>query len=99
MTNMKTLIASWPGAGPTLSLTWRAVVAGLAPCGIAWDKFPDKTHHRHGRAAERRQAVRQLLPDCPQAAFMRYNRLRDIALTQQQIRTTWSSPAPRLARR
>jgi hypothetical protein len=41
---------------------------------------------RPGRAAKRRQAVRQLLPELPLGAFMRYNRLKDIGLTEQQIK-------------
>jgi hypothetical protein len=49
-------------------------------------QVPQGAHHRHGRAAERRQAVRQLLPELPCGAFMRYNRLRDIGLTEEQIK-------------
>jgi hypothetical protein len=42
-------------------------------------QVPHREAHRHGGAAERRQAVRQLLPELPSAAFMRYNRLRTSA--------------------
>jgi ubiquinol-cytochrome c reductase cytochrome c1 subunit len=53
-----------------------AGTAFAASGGVAWDKFPKREAVGHGGAAERRQAVRQLLPELPLAAFMRYNRLQ-----------------------
>ncbi len=54
--------------------------------GIAWDKFPaqrltDTAALQHGA----KLFVNYCL-NCHQAAYMRYNRLRDIGLTEQQIK-------------
>ena len=66
-------------------------VAGLSVAnantgGIAWDKFPvekaaDVTALQNGA----RTFVNYCL-NCHNAAFMRYNRLRDIGLTEDQIK-------------
>ena len=75
---MKTLIRKLALAlGATLSFTLAALLspASAAGGGIAWDKFPDN-----------RVTDMAALQNCHQAAFMRYNRLRDIGLTEQQIK-------------
>jgi hypothetical protein len=50
------------------------------------DKAPDK--HRAGRAAERRQAVRQLLPELPRRQLHALQPLQNIGLSEQRSRTT-----------
>ena len=82
---MKKFIAS-------LLVAASACVAVLSPAqastgGIAWDKFPvekltDTTALQRGA----KLFVNYCL-NCHSAAFMRYNRLRDIGLTEEQIKT------------
>ncbi len=60
--------------------------AQASDAGIPWDKFP--TEKASDQAALQRGAklfVNYCL-NCHSAAFMRYNRLRDIGLTEEQIK-------------
>lgn len=53
--------------------------------GIAWDKAPNKTNDLAALQNGAKLFVNYCL-NCHSAAFMRYNRLTDIGLTQQQIK-------------
>jgi len=53
--------------------------------GIAWDKAPDKTSDMAALQNGAKVFVNYCL-NCHSAAFMRYNRLKDIGLTEQQIK-------------
>jgi ubiquinol-cytochrome c reductase cytochrome c1 subunit len=53
--------------------------------GIAWDKAPNKTNDMVALQNGAKIFVNYCL-NCHSAAFMRYNRLRDIGLTEQQIK-------------
>jgi ubiquinol-cytochrome c reductase cytochrome c1 subunit len=53
--------------------------------GIAWDKAPDKTNDLGALQNGSKIFVNYCL-NCHAAAFMRYNRLTDIGLTEQQIK-------------
>jgi ubiquinol-cytochrome c reductase cytochrome c1 subunit len=53
--------------------------------GIAWDKAPNKTNDLGALQNGAKLFVNYCL-NCHSAAFMRYNRLRDIGLTEQQIK-------------
>ena len=63
------------------------LVAGVhaAGGGIAWDKAPNKTNDMAALQNGAKIFVNNCLK-CHSAAFMRYNRLRDIGLTEQQIK-------------
>jgi ubiquinol-cytochrome c reductase cytochrome c1 subunit len=64
--------------------------------GFPLDHFPVQAD-RPGRAAERRQAVRQLLPELPQREPDALQPAADIGLTEAQIRATCCSRRPRSA--
>lgn len=53
--------------------------------GIAWDKAPNKTNDLGALQNGAKLFVNYCL-NCHSAAFMRYNRLKDIDLTEQQIK-------------
>ena len=53
--------------------------------GIAWDKAPSKTNDLAALQNGAKLFVNYCL-NCHSAAFMRYNRLKDIGLTEQQIK-------------
>jgi ubiquinol-cytochrome c reductase cytochrome c1 subunit len=53
--------------------------------GIAWDKAPAKTNDLAALQNGAKVFVNYCL-NCHSAAFMRYNRLKDIGLTEQQIK-------------
>ena len=53
--------------------------------GIAWDKAPNKTNDLAALQNGAKLFVNYCL-NCHSAAFMRYNRLTDIGLTEQQIK-------------
>ena len=53
--------------------------------GIAWDKAPNKTNDLAALQNGAKLFVNYCL-NCHSAAFMRFNRLRDIGLTEQQIK-------------
>ena len=63
------------------------VVIGVqaAGAGIAWDKAPDKTNDLAALQNGAKIFVNSCL-NCHSAAFMRFNRLKDIGLTEQQIK-------------
>ncbi len=62
-----------------------SVSAFAASGGIAWDKAPNKTEDMAALQHGAKLFVNYCL-NCHSAAFMRYNRLRDIGLTDQQIK-------------
>ncbi len=74
-----------------MALAGLAVVAlsatGLhaATTGIAWDKAPNNTNDVAALQNGAKLFVNYCL-NCHSAAYMRYNRLRDIGLTEQQIK-------------
>ena len=63
------------------------LVAGVqaAGGGIAWDKAPNKTNDMAALQNGAKIFVNSCL-NCHSAAYMRFNRLKDIGLTEQQIR-------------
>ena len=74
----------------------RAVLGLVATCalmvgahaaggGITWDKAPNKTNDLAALQNGAKLFVNYCL-NCHSAAFMRYNRLQDIGLTEQQIK-------------
>jgi ubiquinol-cytochrome c reductase cytochrome c1 subunit len=62
-----------------------AAPAQAAGGGIAWDKAPNKTNDLPALPDGAKLFVNYCL-NCHSAAFMRYNRLQDIGLTEQQIK-------------
>jgi ubiquinol-cytochrome c reductase cytochrome c1 subunit len=72
------------------ALTALAVVFGMSASfaageGIAWDKANPKTNDMAALQNGAKLFVNYCL-NCHNAAFMRYNRLKDIGLTEQQIK-------------
>ncbi|RZL67564.1 MAG: cytochrome c1, partial [Variovorax sp.] len=59
--------------------------ARAAEEGIAWDKAPNKTNDVASLQNGAKLFVNYCL-NCHSAAFMRYNRLQDIGITEQQIK-------------
>ena len=77
-----------------------AAVLGLAGTahaasggGIAWDKAPDRSNDLSALQNGAKLFVNHCL-NCHSAAFMRYNRLTDLGLTEQQIRLKVQSLGP-----
>ena len=68
-----------------LALALQIVAAQAASGGIAWDKAPVKTNSQSSLKHGSKIVVNYCL-NCHSASFMRYNRLRDIGLTEQQIK-------------
>jgi ubiquinol-cytochrome c reductase cytochrome c1 subunit len=68
-----------------IALGLSAVPAHAASEGIAWDKAPNKTNDMAALQNGAKIFVNYCL-NCHSAAFMRYNRLKDIGLTEQQIK-------------
>ncbi len=62
-----------------------AGAAHAAGGGIAWDKAPNKTNDLPALQEGAKLFVNYCL-NCHSAAFMRYNRLQDIGITEQQIK-------------
>ena len=62
-------------------------LAGLAQAeeSVSWDKAPNKVNDLPALQSGAKLFVNYCL-NCHSAAFMRYNRLRDIGLTEQQIK-------------
>jgi len=79
MKNLKKLALSFVMA---LGLITGAHAAGG---GISWDKAPNKTNDLGALQNGAKLFVNYCL-NCHSAAFMRYNRLKDIGLTEQQIK-------------
>lgn len=80
---MKTLKKLALGFAAVLALAGNGAYA--ASEGIAWDKAPNKTNDLGALQNGAKLFVNYCL-NCHSAAFMRYNRLRDIGLTEQQIK-------------
>jgi ubiquinol-cytochrome c reductase cytochrome c1 subunit len=76
---MKKLILSF------LAAWLLATGAQAAGDGIAWDKAPNKTNDMAALQNGAKLFVNYCL-NCHSAAFMRYNRLTDIGLTEKQIK-------------
>ncbi|WP_326536303.1 cytochrome c1 [Pseudorhodoferax sp.] len=72
-------------AGLLLSLGLAAGSVHAAEGGIAWDKAPVKTNDMASLQNGAKLFVNYCL-NCHSAAFMRFNRLQDIGLTEQQIK-------------
>ncbi|KQP48493.1 cytochrome c1 [Pseudorhodoferax sp. Leaf274] len=72
-------------AGLLLSLGLAAGSAQAAEGGIAWDKAPVRTNDMVALQNGAKLFVNYCL-NCHSAAFMRFNRLQDIGLTEQQIK-------------
>jgi ubiquinol-cytochrome c reductase cytochrome c1 subunit len=70
--------------GWLLSFAW-AASAVAAGGGIAWDKAPNKLNDPAALQNGAKIFVNHCL-NCHSAEFMRFNRLRDIGLTEQQIK-------------
>ncbi len=67
------------------ALSFSAFTVHAASDGIAWDKAPNKTNDMAALQNGAKIFVNYCL-NCHSAAFMRYNRLKDIGLTEQQIK-------------
>ena len=73
---LSTLLAALSLLGP----------AQAASDGIAWDKFPDKRVTDLAALQNGAKLFANYCLNCHSAAYMRYNRLRDIGLTEEQIK-------------
>jgi ubiquinol-cytochrome c reductase cytochrome c1 subunit len=74
---------------PMLAALLAAFALGSAQAasdGIAWDKFPSKRVTDMAALQNGAKLFVNHCLNCHAAAFMRYNRLRDIGLTEQQIK-------------
>ena len=60
--------------------------AGASSEGVAWDKFPTKRVTDVAALQHGAKLFANYCLNCHAAAFMRYNRLRDIGLTEEQIK-------------
>ena len=69
----------------TMALGFVAGAQAAGGEGIAWDKAPNKTNDLPALQNGAKLFVNYCL-NCHSAAFMRYNRLQDIGLTEQQIK-------------
>ena len=63
-----------------------AAGAHAAGGGIAWDKFPQEKANDLAALQNGAKLFVNYCLNCHSAAFMRYNRLRDIGLTEEQIK-------------
>lgn len=80
MTFLKKLIL---GLAAAFALSGQANAAGE---GVAWDKFPAQRITDMAALQNGAKLFVNYCLNCHAAAFMRYNRLRDIGLTDEQIR-------------
>ena len=73
-------------------LTSLALLAGVAPAahasseGVAWDKFPTEKMKDMAALQNGAKLFVNYCLNCHAAAFMRYNRMRDIGLSDEQIK-------------
>lgn len=82
---MKKRISGWLAVmGLALGLTFSAA-ASAESGGLAWDKSPNKTTDVAALQNGAKLFVNYCL-NCHSAAFMRYNRLQDIGISEQQIK-------------
>src|SRR3982751_2726809 len=85
---MKKRISGWLAVVATLSLALGLTFSAPASAesgGLAWDKAPNKTTDVQALQNGAKLFVNYCL-NCHSAAYMRYNRLQDIGLTEQQIK-------------
>ena len=85
---MKNILQKMLGA-LGVAVTASLVLLGSAQAaggGVAWDKFPDKRVTDMAALQNGAKLFANYCLNCHAAAFMRYNRLRDIGLTEQQIK-------------
>lgn len=68
-----------------LALGLAGAAQAAAGGGVAWDKAPDRTNDLPALQNGAKLFVNYCL-NCHSAAFMRFNRLQDIGLTEQQIK-------------
>ena len=71
--------------GATAVLVGLATPAYAAQVGVKWDKAPNKVNDMTSLQNGAKLFVNYCL-NCHSAAFMRYNRLQDIGITEQQIK-------------
>ena len=69
----------------SLMLAFTAVQASAETEGVTWDKAPNKTNDQVALQNGAKLFVNYCL-NCHSAAFMRYNRMTDIGLTEKQIK-------------
>ena len=69
-----------------LALVGSVGPAQAAADGVAWDKFPTKRMTDMASLQNGAKLFANYCLNCHNAAFMRFNRLRDIGLTEQQIK-------------
>jgi ubiquinol-cytochrome c reductase cytochrome c1 subunit len=70
---------------------WALLMAAVSPThaagdGVAWDKFPAERITDMAALQNGAKLFANHCLNCHGAAFMRYNRLRDIGLTEEQIK-------------
>jgi ubiquinol-cytochrome c reductase cytochrome c1 subunit len=82
---MKKLFALLLSLGLALGLTFGSATAFASEGGIPWDKAPSKTNDQVALQNGAKLFVNYCL-NCHSAAFMRYNRLTEIGLTEKQIK-------------
>jgi ubiquinol-cytochrome c reductase cytochrome c1 subunit len=83
MSTMKKLILALLGLTLSIGMSGRAAAAGE---GIAWDKFPVEKMTDVAALQNGARLFTNYCLNCHSAAYMRYNRLRDIGLTEDQIK-------------
>jgi ubiquinol-cytochrome c reductase cytochrome c1 subunit len=71
-----------------LASLFLVTTARAAGDGIAWDKFPEKRVTDMAALQNGAKLFVNYCLNCHSAAFMRYNRLRDIGLTEEQIKAS-----------
>ncbi len=71
-------------------------VANAAEGGIAWDKFPQEKLTDMAALQNGAKLFANYCLNCHEAAFMRFNRLRDIGLTEDQIKQNLMFPTDRV---
>jgi ubiquinol-cytochrome c reductase cytochrome c1 subunit len=80
---MKKILLTWLAA---FSFTLALGPAQAASEGIAWDRFDTKRVTDLAAVQHGAKLFANYCLNCHAAAYMRYNRLRDIGLTEQQIK-------------
>ncbi|GAP35304.1 cytochrome c1 [Piscinibacter sakaiensis] len=70
--------------------------ASAAEGGIAWDKFPAQKMNDMAALQNGAKVFANYCLNCHAAAFMRYNRLRDIGLTEDQIKQNLMFPTDKV---
>jgi ubiquinol-cytochrome c reductase cytochrome c1 subunit len=69
------------------ALSFGTASSWAATDGIAWDKFPQERVTDVAALQNGAKLFVNYCLNCHNAAYMRYNRLRDIGLTEEQIKT------------